>query len=119
MFKGIIPNAQGEITIFHIEKLPENARAIEAPERDRNGDLIISHSEQGNHHVISGDTQLLEHPNPPEGMKILYAILDKPDEIRQNATVPHDTIALDAGVMMFRIRREYDPIMEQARQVAD
>jgi hypothetical protein len=55
----------------------------------------------------------------PQGMRVLYAIVEHPTELRQNAAVPHETIKLDPGIFCFKISREYDPFTEQARIVAD
>ena len=55
----------------------------------------------------------------PQGMKILYAILDEPGQLIQDAQVPHGHYDLEAGIYQFPISREYDPFAEQARIVAD
>ena len=62
---------------------------------------------------------VLEHPSPPAGMRILYALLDEPTMLIQDADEPHGSHMLDAGYVEFRIAREYDPFAEQARIVAD
>ena len=110
--------AQGEITIFKVEgPLPEGLKPH--GEKDKSGRPIISHSESGNHHILERDCTVLEHPAPPAGMRILYALLDKPTALVQDANNAHGSHQLSAGWHEFRIAREYDPFMEQARQVAD
>ena len=110
--------AQGEITIFKVEgELP--AGLVAHKEKDKQGRPIISHSESGSHHVLERDCEVLEHPNPPSGMRILYALLDQPTALVQDADDAHGSHMLDAGWTEFRIAREFDPFMEQARQVAD
>lgn len=107
---------QGEIRIFKISELPE----IESKKVDRvKLGHIISHSEQGNHHVLTDGEVMERVNNVPEGMRILYALLEDDAELIQDATKPHEGYKLDAGIYEFRISREYDPFSEQARMVAD
>lgn len=108
--------AQGEITIFRIAQLPTGL-APSTEGKTAKG-AIISHSESGHHHVLSGATDVMERINAA-GMKTLYAILDEPGELFQDAAVPHDKHVLPAGIYEFRLAREFDPFGEQARRVAD
>lgn len=108
--------AQGEVTIIRIDALP-NVETKPA-ERAANG-FIISHSEQGHHHVLSGGEVIERTSNVPAGMKILYAVLEKPQRFFQDAATPHGEYELNPGIYEMRISREYDPFAEQARQVAD
>ena len=55
----------------------------------------------------------------PEGMRILYAIVKEPTRLWQDAQQPHETHDTPPGIYEARIAREYDPLMEQARRVAD
>lgn len=55
----------------------------------------------------------------PEGMRVFYALLDAPASLVQDAPSPHGGFDLAPGIYQFTISREYDPFMEQARQVAD
>ncbi len=52
-------------------------------------------------------------------MKMLYAVLENPGQLVQDAAVPHETHNLPPGIYEFRIAREFDPFAEQARRVAD
>lgn len=108
---------QGEIRIDRIEVMP----AVETkPFDDKNAKgFIISHSEQGHHHILGGDVEVLERTAAPAGAKILYAIVKEPTKLFQDAAVPHEPVSLDPGIYEFRIKREYDPFAEQARRVAD
>lgn len=108
--------AQGEITIFKISKLPDGLAA--STEGRTTKGAIISHSESGHHHVLTGGAEVLERVSVV-GMKCLYAILDEPAELIQDAAVPHDSHSLPAGIYEFRLAREFDPFAEQARRVAD
>lgn len=113
-----IIGAQGEATIFRIAALPEKMTTRDV-ERDHNGAAIVSHSEQGHHHVIAGADVMERMDNVPAGMAILYAIVNEPTALKQNAATPHGEIALDPGFYEIRIAREFDPFAEQARRVAD
>ena len=111
--------AQGEIYARKIENLPADLAAF--TERSKTGEWIISHSESGHHHLLGADgVEVLERTtDTPKGMRILYALVKEPTRLYQDAAAPHDAHDLDPGVYEFRIAREYDPIMEQARKVAD
>ena len=110
---------QGEVNIIKIDALPANMQT-KPVERTSRG-AIISHSESGHHHILEGSVEVLERTdNVPAGMQMLYAVLENPTELVQDAAGnPHKSISLDAGVYAFRISREFDPFMEQARRVAD
>lgn len=109
--------AQGEITIIAIDTLPEGI-STKPVERVPLG-WIVSHSESGNHHVLTGGEVLERTDNVPEGMQVLYALLDGPASLVQDAPVPHDGYDLPAGIYELRISREYDPFAEHALRVAD
>lgn len=112
-----IIGAQGEITIIKLDALPEDMETRPA-ERTAKG-WIVSHSESGNHHILTGGTVMERIDELPEGMRKLYALLDEPAALIQDAPVPHGGYDLEPGAYEFRISREYDPFAEQARQVAD
>lgn len=112
--------AQGEIYARKIESLPEGLKPF--TEKNKQGSWIISHSESGHHHVIdaSGVTVMERTKDVPDGMRILYAIVDQPTQLRQDAANAHEAHDLDGGsIYEMRIAREYDPFAEQARRVAD
>lgn len=112
---------QGEAAVFKIDALPEGMKT-KAVERTASGLAIISHSEKGHHHVIAdASVEVLERTdNVPAGMQILYAIVKNPTALKQDATVPHDPLALtEPGIYEFRVSREFDPFAEQMRRVAD
>jgi hypothetical protein len=111
-----IIGAQGEITIIKIDAIPE--MQSKPVERIAKG-WIISHSESGHHHLLTGGDVMERTERVPEGMQILYAILDKPEALIQDAAVPHGGYSLLPGFYEFRIAREFDPFSEQARRVAD
>lgn len=113
-----IIGAQGEITIIQIDTLPEGMKTQAVP-RSKSG-FIVSHSENGNHHCLTGGDVMERTSGVPAGMRKLYAILDEPQQLIQDAPgKPHESYDLPPGVYEFRIAREFDPFAEQARMVAD
>lgn len=112
-----IIGAQGEITIVQIDAIPEGVET-KTVERTAKG-WIISHSESGHHHLLTGGEVMERTDKVPAGMQVLYALLDEPASLVQDAAVPHGGYDLPAGFYEFRIAREYDPFSEQARRVAD
>ena len=111
--------AQGELTIRRIESIPAGVAC--SPLAVENGKFIVGHSETGHHHVIDArgaDVMVLDRP--PEGMKVLYAILEKPtslDHLREHDT--HESIMLEPGTYEIRVAREFDHYAELARQSQD
>lgn len=108
---------QGEIAIIKLDEKPTYETKPHAPRAD--GKYIISHSENGHHHVLDrGDVQ--ERIEVPSGMQIFLAAIENAEaRLEQEAGNPHDAIALEPGWYEFRISREYNPFAEQARRVAD
>lgn len=115
MTKQII-GAQGEVTIIKIGAVPTNVKTRPVTERNTRGQIIISHSESGHHHVVT-DGEVLERTDAPDGMQIFYAIF--PRALVQDAPTPHEGYDLPDEFYEFRIAREFDPFSEQARRVAD
>lgn len=109
---------QGEVVIIKIDAIP-NVAAKPASDRDARGRAIISHSESGHHHVLTGGDVMERTENVPDGMKIFYAILDAPERFIQDSPSPHGAFDLPPGLYEFRISREFDPFAEQSRRVAD
>ena len=110
--------AQGEVYIQRIDALPDVDMVPVVPDK---GFIVVAHSERGNNHgfMDDGAVTVLERPETPTGLKVLYAIVKEPTALRQNATTPHDTVLMEEGIYALRIAREYDPFMEQARRVVD
>jgi len=112
--------AQGEIYAREIDVLPEGL--IDFTEKDQSGAWLISHSESGNHHVMGaqGVTVMERVKDVPPGMRILFAIVDQPSTLRQDAAGnAHEAHDIPPGLYEMRIAREYDPFAGQARRVAD
>lgn len=108
---------QGEVRIIKIDALPAGMKT-QPPQRVTKG-AVISHSESGHHHVLTGGDVMERVSDVPAGMQIFYAILDAPEEFVQDAANPHGGFPLDPGIYEFRISREFDPFSEMARRVAD
>jgi hypothetical protein len=108
---------QGEIAIIKLDSKPEGATKPVAPRAD--GKYIISHSEKGHHHTLDhGD--VLEKIDVPSGMQIFWAAIANAEaRLEQEAGKPHDAFVLEPGWYEFRISREYNPFLEEARRVAD
>ncbi len=106
---------QGEVVIIKIEALPDMETR---PTQKSDKGFIISHSESGHHHILTGGN-VMERVSVPSGMQIFYAILDEPAEFVQDAASPHGGFDLAPGIYEFRVSREFDPFSEQARRVAD
>lgn len=113
-----IIGAQGEITIIKLDGAPAGFSEMAKAERTKNG-WIISHSESGNHHLLTGGEVMERTKDVPAGLRILYAILDEPEKLIQDAQVPHGHFDLAPGFYEFKLAREFDPFAEQARRVAD
>jgi hypothetical protein len=123
--KEMFSRAQGEISINSstrpIESIPDGIQTKNV-EQTENGDYIISHSESGHHHLLErtpGVCVMERTSDVPAGMKIIYAILENPTRLYQDAGNPHDDHILDAGIHELRIAREYNPFLQEARKVSD
>lgn len=107
---------QGEVRIVKIDAMPEMQTG--PVEKIAKG-FIISHSESGHHHLLTGGDVMERTDKVPAGMRQFYAILDEPQKLIQDAATPHKGFDLDPGVYRFDVSREFDPFAEQARRVAD
>lgn len=108
---------QGECRIVKIDTLPEGVQTKKA-QKVKKG-YVISHSESGHHHLLTGGDVMERTDNVPAGMQVFYAILDAPEKFIQDAANPHGGYTLDPGIYRFDVSREFDPFAEQARRVAD
>lgn len=116
--------AQGEITIIRIGDVPADRTLPQGytAMKPEVGKFIIGPSETGHHHTLShlkgADVAVLDRP--PEGMRILRAILANPTSLdHQRDHDTHESIKLEPGEYEFRIAREFDHYAELARQSAD
>ena len=110
---------QGEVLIL---KLADDAKLPNWPALAmEGGNLIVGHSETGHHHVLVAErAQVFEAEKAPEGMRVLYALLESPGELKHlRGFDTHAPQTFEPGAYMFRTDREYDPYAELARRVAD
>jgi hypothetical protein len=109
--------AQGEVRIYVIDALPAGVCRV-TPE---GGQMVIGYSETGHHHVLVAESaEVFEDQDPPEGMRILYALLDSPGTLEhQRSFDTHAPHVLSPGLYMFTNDREYDHYAELARRVSD
>lgn len=108
---------QGECRIAKIDSIPSGIKTRKAT-RIAKG-YIISHSESGHHHLLTGGEVMERTNDVPAGMQIFYAILDAPEKFVQDAPSAHGTYDLAPGIYEFTVSREFDPFAEQTRRVAD
>ncbi len=117
-----ITAAQGECNLRRLSEIPADIKNALIPVKSEKGFLIAAHSESGNSHGFRDDgsvTVMERTKDVPAGMKILYAIVENPTELIQDAASPHEGIAIEPGIYEVRISREYNPFLEEARRVAD
>lgn len=109
---------QGEVRMQPIAELPKCETRPVAP---KNGVIIVGESESHHHHVLDaeGVTVVERISDVPAGMRILYAIVEKPTQLRQTAGNPHGAHTIEPGKYVIPIKREFNPFLEQARRVAD
>lgn len=109
---------QGEVRIDRLDTMPECATKAFLDHNSKG--WIVSHSEQGHHHILAGDCEVMERTSDvPAGARILYAIVKEPTRLFQDAAAPHAPVHLAPGIYEMRIKREFDPFAEQARAVRD
>lgn len=113
----VVIGQQGECRIVKLDAIPEGAQTKKV-DRLAKG-FVISHSETGHHHFLTGGDVMERTDNVPAGMQVFYAILDEPEQFIQDAANPHGGYDLAPGIYQFDISREFDPFAEQARRVQD
>lgn len=109
---------QGEVRMEPVDAVPEHANRKVEPQ---DGVVIVGESESHHHHVLESDgvTVLEQTKDVPVGMRILYAIVEQPTRLLQTSDQPHQPHVIEPGLYRIRIKREYNPFLEQARQVKD
>lgn len=109
---------QGEVRFKYIgETLPEgNYTPIK---KESSKGFILSHSENGNHHILTGG-EVLEKPTTLNGLKKFMAVITGTEQLIQDTgNNPHKTHEIGAGVWEVTISREFNPYLQEARRVAD
>lgn len=109
---------QGEVRMEPIKAIPNCETRIIEP---RNGVIVVGESESHHHHILDADgvTVMERISDIPTGMRMLYAIVEKPTKLRQTAGNPHGEHHIEPGTYEIPIKREFNPFTEQARRVAD
>jgi hypothetical protein len=115
-FKNVC--AQGDVLIRRVADIPASAKAV----MPVNGDVIVTHSETGHHHVMTldraHDTPSVEMFQSTDNPLLAWIKVNRPtslDHKRQHDT--HESIMFGPGVYEVRRQREYTP--EGWRQVQD
>jgi|SRR5690606_10829787 len=104
--------AQGDVMFLRVDKIPETAQ-----KEEKNGDLIIAHSETGHNHSITADTDahLFKEPSDPLTCYLMVAS-DFADVVHHRSFDTHETVRLPKGLWKIRRQREHTP---QGRRVED
>jgi len=96
--------AQGDIYIKRIDALPPKAVKV-APE---GGNVIVTHSETGHHHVMDADTVTMYRL--PDSIMDCLLVVDQPTTLRHlRAHDTHEPILFEPGTYHVRRQREYTP----------
>lgn len=110
--------AQGDVLFMRIADLPASAKPV-APV---NGEIIVTHSETGHHHVMvldrDEDTPSVEMFSSDDNPLMAWIKVNRPTALEHRR--PHDThepIMFGVGIYEVRRQREYSP--EGWRRVAD
>lgn len=109
---------QGEVRMEPIKAIPACETRIVEP---KNGVIIVGESESHHHHVLDADGVIVMErvSDVPQGMRILYAIVEKATTLRQTAGNPHGVHVIEPGTYEIPIKREFNPFTEMASRVAD
>lgn len=110
-FNNIV--AQGDIYIRRVDSLPNGLVRVER----ENGKLIVTHSETGHHHVMSGG--VVEMYRPKENFDWdAWLVVSEPSALEHLRTFDtHESILFEPGIYHVRRQREYVP--EGFRRVED
>jgi len=115
-------HAHGEVNFFKITEGGIDLKDyVDLTEVNESGDYIVGHSESGHHHLLGRESVKVFKKKRPrsEGMEMLYAVVEKATNIKQDAANPHGSQIIEPGQYLIGISREYDPFAQQARRVAD
>jgi hypothetical protein len=106
--------AQGDLMVMKIDSLPKDVELTEVkPER---GQLIVTHSETGHHHVmVPTKAKMYENKDRELEAFLVVSSATTLDHLRENHT--HEPLLFNPGVYKIRRQREYTP--EGYRRVQD
>ena len=108
--------AQGDVLIRRVDSLPVDVKELAAS----NGEVIVTHSETGHHHVMVLDREAEPNVRMFQGSDDLLAWLkiDRPTALEHRRDFDtHEPIMFPPGVYEVRRQGEYTP--EGWRRVAD
>jgi hypothetical protein len=115
--KATLTNAHGEVNLFRIDDGNPNLSGF-VKVTPSEGHFIVGHSESGHNHLLEGSgVSMMEKVS--DGMRILYAIVEKPVALKQSAGDPHKEQIVQPGAYFSTNNVDYDPFLKQARRVAD
>jgi hypothetical protein len=101
--------AQGDVLFRRVDSVPDGTKEIE-----RRGDIIVTHSETGHHHVVR-DSGVTIHGYDP--MISYLRVENYADIVHCRPWDTHETIRLTRGTWEVRRQREHTP--EGWRRVED
>lgn len=104
--------AQGDVYFRRINEMPTGY--VEVP--PENGQLIVTHSETGHHHVMDPSAARM-YRNPKNDLDAVL-VVDRPTSINHLRSFDtHKPILFDAGIYNVRRQREYT--LDGFRKVQD
>lgn len=111
-------SAQGDVLFRKVSKMPLDVMPVAVTD----GELIITHSETGHHHVMvldrDAEVPAVEMFNSKDNPLLAWIKVNRPTTLEHRR--PHDThepIMFGVGIYEVRRQREYSP--EGWRRVAD
>ena len=98
---------QGDVYLVEIESLPEGTNKVEKNER---GYILAKGEHTGHAHVIDDELDVYEQNG------VLYIRTENEVQVTHEEHLP---ITVEPGIWRVGIVQEYDPFMEEARNVQD
>lgn len=138
--------AQGDVYLYKLPISPEKARDLlranrleSSGEKTEKGEIIVTHSETGHHHVVDGDCAVLLRPSEkhlgtlrveapelfsgdlPMSITDQLLIMDRPEELAHLRDYDtHESLGLEGGaVYLVRRQVEFDFESQMAKFVVD
>ena len=103
---------QGDVALTMVDALPKGLTLVESI----NGEHIVTHSEQGHHHVV--DSEFVTMYQDPNNALVAFMEVKAPTALthtRDNNR--HETLGLREGV--YRINRQRERSMDGYQRAAD
>lgn len=97
--------AQGDVLFLRVESIPETAQKVE-----REGDIVLAHSETGHNHSIHSDTDAYLFREPQDPLVCYLRVeSDFADVVHHRPFDTHETIRLPKGIWQICRQREHTP----------